>query len=132
MILEVFEPRKKKTGPVAKALEFLRTIVVTVKLTVAEANLLDQKRGHHTRSAWLRAAGLDMVLSAPLTNEWQTTWQESARIAACLTQINNLASRINSTILAEGEAAAVSLLLAELADTRDLLAEFRASISVSK
>jgi hypothetical protein len=130
--VQVFEPRKKKSGPVAKALEFLRTVVVTVKLTVAEADLLDQKRGHHTRSAWLRAAGLDMVLAAPLANEWQTTWSESARIASCLTQINNLASRINSTILAEGEAAAVRLLLSELTETRNLLAEFRCSISVEK
>ncbi len=130
--MEVFEPRKKKSGPVAKALEFLRTVVVTVKLTVTEADLLDQKRGHHTRSAWLRAAGLDMILTAPLPNEWQTTWQESARIASCLTQINNLANRINSTILSDGEAAAVRLLLAELAETRELLAEFRCSISVMK
>ena len=130
--MEVIEPRKRKSGPVAKALEFLRTIVVTVKLTIAEAELLDSKRGHHTRSAWLRAAGLDMVLAPPLTNAWQTTWQESARIASCLTQINNLASRINSTILTEGEAAAVRLLLTELAETRELLADFRASISVEK
>ena len=130
--MEVFEPRKKKTGPAAKALEFLRTVVVTVKLTVTEANLLDQKRGHHTRSAWLRAAGLDMVLSPPLSNQWQTTWQESARIASCLTQINNLAARINGTLLSDGEAAAIQILLSELAQTRDLLAEFRACISVEK
>lgn len=116
----------------AKALALLRTVVVTVKLTVAEATLLDQKRGHHTRSAWLRAAGLDMVLAPPLTNTWQTTWQESARIASCLTQINNLASRINASLLAEGEAAAVRLLLSELTETRDLLSEFRASISTEK
>lgn len=130
--MEVFEPRKKKYGPVAKALEFLRTVVVTVKLTMAEADLLDQKRGHHTRSAWLRAAGLDMVLAPPLTNAWQTTWQESARIASCLTQINNLASRINTSLLVEGEASAVRLLLSELSETRDLLAEFRVSISTEK
>jgi hypothetical protein len=34
--------------------------------------------------------------------------------------------------LAEGEADAVRLLLAELSETRDLLAEFRCSISVEK
>jgi len=130
--VEVLETRKKKSGPAAKALEFLRTVVVTVKLTIAEASLLDQKRGHHTRSAFLRAAGLDMVLSAPLPNEWQTTWQESARIASCLTQINSLAQRINTSLLAEGEASAVRLLLSELVKTRDLLAEFRCSISVEK
>lgn len=130
--MEVFVPRKKKSGPVARALEFLRTVVVTVKLTLAEAEMLDQKRGHYTRSAWLRAAGLDMVLSPPLSNQWQTTWVESARIASCLTQINNLAQRINSSLMSEGEAAAVHLLLSELTETRDLLAEFRACISVGK
>jgi hypothetical protein len=122
--------RKRKTGPVAKALEFLRTIVVTVKLTVGEAALLDSKRGHHGRAAWLRAAGLDMVLVAPLPTKWQTTWEESARLASCLTQINNLAARINVTLLASGEAAAVRILLTELTQTRELLAEFRASISL--
>jgi hypothetical protein len=131
-MVEVFEHRKNKTGPVAKALEFLRTVVVTVKLTIAETELLDSKRGHHTRSAWLRAAGLDMVLSPPLSNQWQTTWQESARIASCLTQINNLAARINGALLSDGEAAAVQIFLSELAQTRDLLAEFRACISVDK
>ena len=128
--MEVFERRKSKSGPAPKPLEQLRTVVVTTKLTIAEADLLDQKRGHHGRSAWLRAAGLDMVLVAPLPTKWQTTWEESARLASCLTQINNLAQRINIELLASGEAAAVRILLSELQQTRELLAEFRASISI--
>lgn len=126
--MEVFEP-KRKSGPVPKALAFLRTVVITVKLTVTEAAQLDQKRGHHGRAAWLRAAGLDMVLVAPLPTKWQTTWEESARLASCLTQINNLATRINGALLTVGESAAVQILLSELHQTRELLAEFRASIS---
>lgn len=125
-----FVERKRKNGPVPKALAFLRTVVVTVKLTLGEAAQLDEKRGRHGRSAWLRAAGLDMVLIAPLPTKWQTTWEESARLASCLTQINNLAARINGAILAAGEAAAVQILLSELQQTRELLAEFRASISL--
>lgn len=127
--MEIFERRRSKSGPAPKALEDLRTVVVTTKLTQSEAALLDQKRGHHGRSAWLRAGGLDMVLVAPLPTQWQTTWEESARLASCLNQINNLAARINSALLAEGEAAAVQILLSELTQTRELLAEFRASIS---
>ena len=127
--MEVFVRAKAKTGPAPKPLELLRTVVVTVKLTVTEAEQLDSKRGHHGRAAWLRSAGLDMVLVAPLPNKWQTTWEESARLASCLTQINNLASRINSSLLVDGEAAAVQILLSELTQTREFLAEFRGSIS---
>ncbi len=129
--MQFFE-RKRKPGPVPKALELLRTIVVTVKLTIGEAAQLDEKRGHHGRSTWMRAAALDMVLIAPLSSEWQTTWSESARLAACLTQINNLAQRINTSILADGEAIAIRLLISEVQQTRHLLAEFRASIAVEK
>ena len=129
--MEFFERRKVKKGPVPRALAFLRTVVVTVKLTISEAAQLDLKRGHHSRSAWMRAAALDMVLAAPLTTKWQTTWEESARLASCLTQINNLAARINCELLGAGEASAVQILLSELQQTRELLAEFRASISVA-
>lgn len=127
--MEIFKRHKAKTGPAPKPLELLRTVVVTVKLTLIEAALLDEKRGHHGRSAWLRAAGLEMVLVAPLSTKWQSTWEESARLASCLTQINNLATRINGALLSDGEAAAVKILLSELTQTRELLAEFRASIS---
>ncbi len=125
-----FVERKRKTGPVPRALAFIRTVVVTVKLTLGEAAQLDEKRGHHGRASWLRAAGLDLVLMPPLPTKWQTTWEESARLASCLTQINNLAQRINIELLASGEAAAVRILLTELTQTRELLAEFRASISL--
>jgi hypothetical protein len=122
---------KRKTGPAPKPLADLRLVVVTVKLTAAEAAQLDEKRGHHGRAAWLRSAGLDRVLTSPLPSNWQTTWDSSARMASVCTQLNSLAAVANSLALAEGEAAAAKFLLADLKETRALLAEFRAGLSDS-
>jgi hypothetical protein len=122
---------KRKPGPAPKALADLRLVVVTVKLSAAEAAQLDQKRGFHGRAAWLRGAGLDRVLTSPLPSNWQTTWDSSARMASVCTQLNSLAAVANGLALAESEAAAARFLLADLKETRALLAEFRAGLSDS-
>ena len=127
--MQNIDQKKHKTGPAPRPLVELRTVVVTVKITIAEAALLDEKRGHHGRAAWLRAAGLDLVLTPTPTKRWQSTWEESARLAACLTQINNLAVKLNAKNLTDGEVAAAEILRSEISQTRELLAEFRASIS---
>jgi hypothetical protein len=126
-----FDLPKRKTGPAPKPLADLRLVVVTVKLTAAEAGELDLKRGFHGRSAWLRSAGLDRVLTSPLPKNWQTTWDSSARMASVCTQLNSLAAAANGLALAESEAAAAKFLLADLKETRALLAEFRAGLSDS-
>lgn len=123
--------QKRKTGPVPKPLADLRLVVVTVKLTATETAELDQKRGHHGRAAWLRSAGLDRVLTSPLPLNWQTTWDSSARMASVCTQLNSLAATANGLALADSEAAAAKFLLADLKETRALLAEFRVGLSDS-
>ena len=122
---------KRKSGPPPKPLADLRLVVVTVKLTATEAAQLDQKRGFHGRSAWLRNSGLDRVLTSPLPRNWQTTWDSSARMASVCTQLNALAAAANGLALAESEAAAAKFLLSDLKETRALLAEFRAGLSDS-
>jgi hypothetical protein len=125
------ERQKRKSGPTPKPLADLRLVVVTVKLSAAEAAQLDQKRGRHGRAAWLRSAGLDLVLTSPLPLNWQTTWDSSARMASVCTQLNSLAATANGLALAESEASAAKLLLADLSKTRSLLAEFRSGLSDS-
>jgi hypothetical protein len=112
-------------------LDSLRTSRLKVSFSLAELSELDQRRGHHSRAAWCRAAALGAQLAAAPTPAWATTWAESARLASCLTQLNEHASSLNSIRLAEGQAAAAASLAAELEQTRQLLAEFRAILQPS-
>lgn len=101
----------RKFGPVAKPANQLKLVVVKVGLDQSEAADLDCRRGHHTRAAFLRAAGLDAKLQASFDAKLLTTWQESARVQSCFSQINDIAYSLNSTRKNAGvDAAAVELL----------------------
>ena len=113
-------------------LSTLRLANVRVFFTPAELVLLDQKRAFHGRADWLRATGLGRELPAKPTEQWVTTWSESARTAANLTQINNFAHTLNLAQMDAGQVAAVNFFMAELAATTKILAEFRANLGDQK
>lgn len=115
-------PVKNRFGPAAKSAHQLKLVTVKVGFDQAEAADLDARRGHYTRAAFLRAAGLDTQLQAAFDAKLLTTWQESARVQACFTQINHIAYSLNSIRKSEGaDAAAVEL----LARSTEILAAFK-------
>lgn len=57
-----------------------------------------------------------------------TTWQESARVQACFTQINDIAYLLNSVRKNEAEEAAAAELLARSSEILAAFKEFRATI----
>jgi ferritin-like metal-binding protein YciE len=57
-----------------------------------------------------------------------TTWQQSARVQACFTQINHIAFSLNSIRKNAGEEAAASELLARSSEILAAFKEFRATI----
>lgn len=113
-------------------LETLRLSNVRVFFTAAELQMLDQKRGFHGRADWLRSAGLGRELAAAPSDRWVTTWAESARTAANLTQLNNFVHSLNTAQMDAGQVAAVNLFIAELSATSKILAEFRANLGGAK
>lgn len=130
-ILEKILTREaKKPGPKPRGLSNLRLTSVKVKVFFTQAELaeLDQRRQQHARGAFLRAAGLSAELAAPLSNEYITTWSSSARLASCLTQINLIATELNSLKLAGGALAAAQALQKQVPEVSQVLAEFRSHL----
>ena len=84
----------KKTGPPPLPPEAQRTKRVWVRLTDAELAELDERRGKISRSAYLRAAGLDAwpprPVAVPELN--REAWRDLARAAG---NINQLTERLN-------------------------------------
>lgn len=118
----------RKFGPVAKPANQLKLVVVKVGLDQAEAVDLDARRGHYTRAAFLRAAGLGVQLQAAFDAKLLTTWQESARVQACFTQINDIAYSLNSTRKNAGVDVAAAELLARSSEILAAFKAFRAEI----
>ncbi len=115
-----------------KDLDSLRTARLKVSFNLGELVEIDQRRGSHTRAAWIRAAALGAELRAAPLPEWSTTWRESAGVASWLTQLGEHAHALNSVRLSDGEAAAALKLATEIEQVRELLAEFRASLKLAK
>ena len=84
----------KKTGPPPLPPEEQRTKRVWVRLTEAEIVDLDNRRGKLSRSAYLRAAGLDAWPPRPVVVPEVNleAWRELARAAG---NINQLMERIH-------------------------------------
>lgn len=122
----------KKPGPKPKSFVDLRLKGVKVFFSAGELADLDSRRAHHQRGEFLRTAGLCQQLTAPLPRELLTTWSESARIAACLTQINQVALNLNQINLSGGQLEAAQALLEQLPEVAFVLAEFRAELSDAK
>ena len=119
---------KNRFGPATKLAALLKLIIVKVGFNQAEAADLDRRRGHHTRAAFIRAAALGYQLMAAFDAKLLTTWQESARVQACFTQINNIAHQLNSIRKNEGEEAAAAELLARSSEILAAFKEFRDTI----
>jgi hypothetical protein len=100
----------------------LRLQAVKVFFSPGELADLDARRGHFPRPAFLRAAGLGHQLQAAPLPAAVTAWADSARVQACLTQINSHAELLNCVALADGQQAVVDELLT-IAPA--LLAEFK-------
>ena len=113
---------KNRFGPAINPADQLKLVVVKVGFDQAEAADLDARRGHHTRAAFLRAAGLGFQLQATFDPKLLTTWQESARVQACFTQINDIAYSLNLVRKNQGEEAAAAELLAR---SSEILAAFK-------
>jgi hypothetical protein len=115
-------------GPAPRPSNELRLVVVKVAFSPAELSKLDLSKGHYSRAAFLRAAGLEQKLHAALPPEIATSWGESARVQSCFTQINNIAYSLNGTHQNEGEAAAAKKMLAESSSILAAFKEFRAVV----
>jgi hypothetical protein len=119
---------KNRFGPAAKQANQLKLVTVKVGFDQSEAADLDRRRGHHERAAFLRAAGLGARLQAAFDAKLLTTWQQSARVQACFTQINDIAYSLNSTRKNAGVDAAAAELLARSSEILDAFKTFRAEI----
>ncbi len=119
---------KNRFGPAVKPAEQLKLIVVKVGFDRAEAAQLDARRGHYGRAAFLRGAGLGTQLQAAFDAKLLTTWQESARVQACFTQINHIAYSLNSTQKSRGIDAAAAELFARSEEILSAFKKFRAEI----
>ena len=121
-------PVNNRFGPAAKSAHQLKLVTVKVGFDQAEAADLDARRGHHTRAAFLRAAGLNAKLQAAFDAKLLTTWQQSARVQGCFTQINDIAYSLNSTRKSAGVDAAAAELLARSSEILAAFKDFRAEI----
>ena len=121
-------PVKNRFGPPVKPADQLKLVTVKVGFDQAEVADLDCRRGHHTRAAFLRAAGLGVQLQAAFDAKLLTTWQESARVQSCFSQINDIAYSLNSTRKNAGVDAAAVELLARSAEILAAFKTFRAEI----
>lgn len=121
----------KKPGPKPKNFRDLRLRGVKVFFSDSELADLDGRRAHHSRADFLRAAGLSLNLPTPLPSRYVTSWSESARIAACLTQINFVSLNLNRINLVGGPLEAALALQKQVPEVAALLAEFRASLTDS-
>lgn len=106
----------------------LRLTTVKVGFTQDELASLDIRRGHYSRAAFLRAAGLDITLKAAPSAAAVTTWAESARVQACFTQINDIAYSLNETRQVHGADSAAKQLLTRSAEILEAFKKFRSEI----
>lgn len=120
--------RQNRFGPATKPPSQLKLLTVKVGFNQAQAAELDARRGHYSRAEFLRAAGLDIKLMAAPSSAAVTTWAESARIQACLTQINAIAYSLNNIRQADGVESAAAELLARSSEILEAFKEFRAEI----
>ena len=121
----------KKRGPEPRKLKDLRLFGVKVFFTSDELLDVDSRRRHWPRGTFIRASALGAELAAPLSNEYITTFQQSARIQADLTQFNQHVRALNLVRLSGGELAAAQALAKQVLQVSYLLAEFRASLESS-
>lgn len=119
---------KPRFGPASKKPADLKLVVVKVGFDQAEAAGLDQRRGHYSRASFLRAAGLGANLTAAFDPKLLTTWQESARVQACFTQINDIAYSLNSIRKGSGDGAAADELLSRSSEILSAFKDFRVEI----
>ncbi len=97
--------RRHRRGPKPLPPEELRTHCVSVRLSAAELEQLEAKRGALQRGEWLRVAALDRLPpTIPAVN--REAWVELSRAAA---NLNQLAHRANM-----GESPELGEVLAEL------------------
>jgi hypothetical protein len=121
----------KKRGPQPRQLKDLRLFGVKVFFTSTELFDVDSRRREWPRGVFIRNAALGAELAAPLSNEYITTFQQSARIQADLTQLNQHVRALNELRLLAGELAAAQALAKQVPQVSYLLAEFRASLESS-
>ena len=93
--------RARRGGGKALPPEQLRTHCVSVRLSAAELEQLDARRGELQRGEWLRVAALD-VLPPVIPELNREAWIELARAAA---NLNQLAFRTNTGATPEIEEA---------------------------
>jgi hypothetical protein len=79
----------------------VRTIRVTTWLSAAEAKVIDEKRGLHGRSRYLRFAGLGRRLARAPDPVAQDQWADLARLQANLYQ---LVRHLNGAVYLDGSA----------------------------
>lgn len=104
--------RRHRRGPKPKPTAELRTHCVSVRLSAAELEQLDQRRGVLQRGEWLRVAALD-VLPPSIPELNRDAWEALARSAS---NLNQLAHRANV-----GEAPELGEVLVELRTFRTAL-----------
>lgn len=121
----------KKRGPTPRQLKDLRLFGVKVFFTSDELADVDSRRRAWPRGTFIRTAALGAELAAPLSNEYVTTFNQSARIQADLTQFNQHVRALNELRLVGGELAAAQALAKQVPQVSYLLAEFRASLESS-
>ena len=113
---------------ITKLAVLLKLVVVKVGFNQAEAADLDARRGHYSRAAFIRAAALGARLVAAFDSKLLTTWQKSARVQSCFTQINDIAHSLNLVRKNAGEEAAAAELLARSSEVLAAFKEFRVTI----
>lgn len=101
----------------------IRTVRVTTWLSAAEAQTIDQKRGHYNRASFLRAAGLDRPLSRPPDPVSREQWADLGPVANNLSQ---LVRHLNFAAHQDGPAGDVKATLLAAADAKILVQELRA------
>ena len=104
--------RRHRRGPRPKPPEQLRTHCVSVRLSTAELEQLDQRRGPLQRGEWLRVAALD-VLPPTIPELNRDAWEALSRSAS---NLNQLAYRLNT-----GDVPELGEVLAELRAFRSAL-----------
>lgn len=101
----------------------IRTVRVTTWLSAAEAQTIDQKRGHYNRASFLRAAGLDRHLPRAPDPINRQQWVGLGPIASNLSQ---LVRHLNLAAHHDGPAGDVKAILLAAADAKILVEELRA------
>lgn len=89
--------RRKRSGPIPKKQEDLRTHSVHVRMTTAELAELDLKRGHIQRGTWLRQSAMHRIPpTIPAIN--RDAW---AALATAVANLNQYQAAINKRMAHE-------------------------------